>query len=139
MLFRSKQVKIAQEKFGNKKVRGYNTDRGRVYLQYGPPDQRSESASDASAHPYEIWQYYKLINKANNIPQTNKMFVFYSPHFTGYDFKLLHSNVIGEIQDMDWQSKIKGSSVNNNPVDDRKKNNEDGFGNHSNDLFNNPR
>jgi len=133
-------VRYVQEKFGNSKIRGYDTDRGRVYLQYGPPDQRSESGLDPTVHPYEIWQYYKLVNKADHFAETNRLFIFYSPHYLGYDFKLIHSTALGEVQDQDWQQRIQTSGVpNKNPADDTPTPTQDDFGNHVNDLLNNPR
>ncbi|MEZ5147807.1 MAG: GWxTD domain-containing protein [Bacteroidales bacterium] len=53
--------------------KGYETDRGRIYLQYGPPNAISESYNEPSAYPYEIWHYYVLDNG-----QRNKRFVFYT-------------------------------------------------------------
>jgi GWxTD domain-containing protein len=78
--------------------RGYETDRGRVYLKYGPPNIISESYNEPSSYPYEIWHYYEL---ADN--QRNKKFVFYSTDMLTNSFKLLHSDAIGEIQNYKWQ------------------------------------
>ena len=59
----------AEYKTLNKK--GFETDRGRVYLQYGPPNTIQKQYHEPSAYPYEIWHYYKLAN------QSNRKFVFY--------------------------------------------------------------
>jgi GWxTD domain-containing protein len=78
--------------------KGYETDRGRVYLQYGPPNIISESYNEPSSYPYEIWQYYELAGG-----QRNKRFVFYTTDLITNNFQLLHSDAIGEIYNYKWK------------------------------------
>jgi len=78
--------------------KGYESDRGRVYLKYGNPNTISERHNEPSAYPYEIWHYYKLGNN-----QRNKKFVFYAEDIVTNDFVLIHSNAIGEISNYRWQ------------------------------------
>lgn len=78
--------------------RGFETDRGRVYLKYGPPNAISESYNEPSAYPYEIWHYYELENG-----QRNKRFVFYTKDIVTNDFTQLHSDVSGELSNYRWQ------------------------------------
>ena len=78
--------------------RGYETDRGRVYLEYGPPNAISESYNEPATYPYEIWHYYVLDNG-----QRNKRFVFYTKDLVTNDFMLLHSDVSGELSNYRWQ------------------------------------
>ena len=92
-----KRVDQVQSMFGSKQVKGYLTDRGRVYLQYGPPNEVKEVPSDPVTLPYEIWDYYYLNN------QSNVKFVFYDPVLTGNDYELLHSNLYGEVQNPNWR------------------------------------
>jgi GWxTD domain-containing protein len=92
------QVAVAQENFGTPVKKGYQTDRGRVFLQYGPPNAREVHYMEPSSLPYEIWQYYTL-----NETQRNKKFVFYSPDMVTSDFYLLHSDAIGEIYEPRWK------------------------------------
>jgi hypothetical protein len=87
-----------EERFATQIHKGYETDRGRVYLKYGPPNIITESYNEPSSYPYEIWQYYKLGNN-----QTNKRFVFYSNNELTNNFELLHSDAIGEISNYRWQ------------------------------------
>jgi GWxTD domain-containing protein len=94
----NEQVRIANFNFKTPVKKGYQTDRGRVYLEYGPPNTRSERPSEPSTYPYEIWQYYTLSNS-----QRNKKFVFYSPDMVTNDYFLLHSDAIGEIHNYSWQ------------------------------------
>jgi len=80
---------------------GHETDRGRVFMQYGTPNHRNVSNSEPGAYPYEVWQYYRLPNG-----QTNAYFVFYLPGLATNDFKLIHSTARGELQDSRWRMKI---------------------------------
>jgi len=104
------QVVIAQENFGNIIKKGYQTDRGRVFLQYGPPNAREGHYNEPSTYPYEIWQYYTL-----NQNQRNKRFVFYSPDMVTADFTLLHSDAIGEVYEPRWKVFLRSKMMA--PVD----------------------
>lgn len=114
---------------GNKK--GYLTERGRVYLKYGAPNQLSRVYNEPSAYPYEIWQYYTLGN------QTNRKFVFYNPEIGGNDFRLLHSDARGEIFDSQWMAMLKRRTENMNDVDKTKP--RSSWGNNYEQIFQNPR
>ncbi|MEZ5083692.1 MAG: GWxTD domain-containing protein [Bacteroidales bacterium] len=78
--------------------KGFDTDRGRIYLKYGPPNSISENYNEPSAYPYEIWHYYEMKDG-----QRNKRFVFYAEDIVTNDFALLHSDAIGEISNYRWQ------------------------------------
>jgi GWxTD domain-containing protein len=110
--------------------KGYETDRGRVYLEYGPPNIITESVSDPAAYPYEIWQYYTLQN------QRNKKFVFYLPDLVTNEYELIHSDAIGEINDPAWELKLVKRNTTTNDMDQTKGN--DYFGGKANDYYNNP-
>jgi len=91
-----------QVNFGTPVKKGYQTDRGRVYLQYGPPNTRSTQYNEPSNYPYEIWQYYTLNNN-----QRNRKFVFYSPDMVTSDFILLHTDAIGEVYNPRWKVDLR--------------------------------
>ncbi len=78
--------------------KGYETDRGRVYLKYGPPNSISESYNEPSTYPYEIWHYYVMENG-----QRDRKFIFYTQDIVTNDFVLLHSDVTGELANYRWQ------------------------------------
>ncbi len=110
-----KQVEVVNSKYSTKVKRGYDTDRGRVYLEYGSPDEIVDKSFDASSGlnegwgtvPYQIWHYYKLKN------QSNRKFVFANANLALSDYQLFHSNAIGEINDPDWESKLsRGNAMN---------------------------
>ena len=108
--YRSEVIKV-QKEFASSIKRGYNTDRGRVYLQYGAPDNRTISTYEPSAYPYEIWQYYKINN------QSNRRFVFYNPDLVTNDYTLIHSDALGEIMNDQWQFLILKRDTQTNDID----------------------
>ena len=113
---------------------GYRTDRGYVFLKYGQPDKIMESPNEPGAYPYEIWHYYEVAN------QHNKRFVFMSKDSAANDYQLIHSDVVGEINNPRWQleiySRIYGQGYDQG-VDQTEY--EKGWGSHAGDLYNNPR
>ncbi len=113
---------------------GYRTDRGYVFLKYGQPDKIVESPNEPGAYPYEIWHYYEVAN------QRNKRFVFMSKDDSTNDYHLIHSDVVGEINNPRWQleiySRIYGEGYDQG-VDQTEY--EKGWGSHAGDLYNNPR
>ncbi len=56
--------------FGDK---GWRSDRGRIYIKFGPPDEIQSKPYELSTKPYEIWFYYRL----------NLKFVFYDRYGFG--------------------------------------------------------
>jgi GWxTD domain-containing protein len=126
------EVKKVNKDFGTQTMRGYETDRGRVYLQYGAPDQRTISNTEPNVYPYEIWQYYKLAK------QSNKKFVFYNQDLSTNNYTLLHSDVRGEILNQNWQMVLQKRTIQSNNMDMQKPG-YDNFGNQVNDNFSNPR
>ena len=113
---------------------GYRTDRGYVFLKYGQPDKIMQEPNEPGAYPYEIWHYYEVAN------QHNKRFVFMAKDSAANDYHLIHSNVIGEINNPRWQleiySRIYGVGYDQG-VDQTEY--EKGWGSHAGDLYDNPR
>lgn len=122
----NEKVQLVNKTYGNKVVRGYLTDRGRVYLRYGAPNTIYESPYDSHSYPYEIWHYYYLED------QSNVKFIFYNTDLVSNDYELLHSDKFGEYHDSAWQSKLtlrKSTPVYNFDVNES----EDYWGNHTKD------
>jgi len=94
------KVNYVNRTFGSKLLKGYRTDRGRVYLQYGEPNSIFESPYDSHSYPYEIWHYYYCVDQAN------VKFVFYNTDLVSNDFELIHSDKRGELQDPFWKIKV---------------------------------
>jgi len=93
----NEEVQKVNEEYGTRIQKGYRTERGRVYLQYGPPNTIARYYNEPSAYPYEIWHYYKLEN------QSNRKFVFINKNTATNDFELLHSDANGEAYEPRWE------------------------------------
>ena len=95
------KVKYVQDKFGTRILKGYKADRGRVYLMYGPPNLVESRPSEPSSWPYEIWQYDQLLSE--RYPnQTNKQFIFGLFELASKNYRLIHSNAMGEMFNPNW-------------------------------------
>ena len=94
------QVKRVNSSFTAQRMKGYQTDRGIVFLKYGAPDRIVQNHNEPGAYPYEIWHYYTLDK------QRNKKFVFMTKDITTNDFQLIHSDAIGEINNFRWTNEI---------------------------------
>jgi GWxTD domain-containing protein len=139
------EVEKVNKEFGTQIMRGYMTERGRVYLQYGPPDQRVLMYNEPSSYPYEIWQYYTIrgnttspgaSNQPNNTTQSNKRFVFANFDLVTNNFVLLHSDARGEVRDDRWQTRLVKRDSQYRDLD--KNRTDPQYGGHSNDIFINP-
>ena len=73
------RVAYANEHFSLTGDDGWRTDRGRIYIIYGPPDD-VEHQTDQQFREYEIWRYTNL----------NKEFVFWDRNGSG-DYELVRS------------------------------------------------
>ena len=126
-------VKRVNMSFKNTSYPGYRTDRGYVFLKYGQPDKIMESPNEPGAYPYEIWHYYEIAN------QHNKHFVFMSKDSAANDYQLIHSDVIGEVNNPRWQLEIYSRFYGqpNEGVDQTEY--QETWGSHAGDLYNNPR
>lgn len=102
-------VDYAEQHYKTAISHGFETDRGRVFLQYGPPNHVEGSDREPGAYPYEIWQYYKLSNNQSNIH-----FVFCNSDLVTNDYKLIHSEALGELYDPRWRFKIYNTFKDSN-------------------------
>ncbi len=125
------QVNAINEFYGDRFNKGYTTERGRVHLQYGPPNSIDRHEHEPDAYPYEIWHYYKIKN------QTNKKFVFYNPNLAGNDYRLLHSDMTGEVNNPSWNIDLYKRNTPNTNLDNTKR--IQNMGNQSQDAFDVPK
>ncbi|MDZ4665036.1 MAG: GWxTD domain-containing protein [Bacteroidota bacterium] len=119
------------------KQKGYFTDRGRVYLQYGKPNQRVVQANEPSTYPYEIWQYYRLTDKTNGQFFTNRKFLFVNKSVADDCFKLEHSDMKGEVNNPRWRYEVMKRQTDG--IHDPDNESPGTSGSQMDDLFNNPR
>jgi len=72
-----KRIVFANEKYGDE-IPGWKTDRGRVYVAFGPPDSIEshhagekagppEEAAEANRHPWEEWHYRHIEGRGDNV------------------------------------------------------------------------
>jgi GWxTD domain-containing protein len=131
-----KEVWKVEAMFATPVRKGYDTDRGRVWLQYGEPNTRITRYNETEVFPYEIWHYYK-IGRFNN-----KRFLFYSRTVVNIDFELLHSDVPGEVQNENWPYIMRSKNNDLRPTDTQlnRMNPRDTYSRDElEDLFYNPR
>jgi GWxTD domain-containing protein len=88
-----KRITDATQRYRAQGREGWKTDRGRVFVLYGEPDEIERHPSQEDTKPYEIWQYYQIENGVQ--------FYFIDRSSFG-DFILVHSTKRGEIQDDQW-------------------------------------
>lgn len=136
------EVQKVNKEYGTYGLKGFDTDRGRVYLQYGPPDQRTKFDTEPSAYPYEIWEYYTLFDKTQaltnpNNKQSSKNFVFYNPDLVTNKYTLIHSEARGEIYNTRWRLLLHKRDTAAPDLD--QESTPDRFGEKADDSFNNPR
>ena len=54
-----RRVNVANQNFSYLRTSGWKTDRGRVYVIYGEPDQIEDYPFSLDRLPYQEWQYYR--------------------------------------------------------------------------------
>jgi len=90
---------IANRQFSTKtddRTDGWKTDRGRIYIKYGPPDEIENYPSSLERKPLQQWFYYQLGD------QGDVYFLFVDEDGFG-NFSLAHSTARGEKYDPQWE------------------------------------
>ncbi len=139
------RVDHVQAVFSYPRTQGIHTDRGRVYLQYGPPDfirdeknfvsvnkfgntfkgttetmqQRGTISNDDMTSPSQGHIYYLPYQlwRYNKLPtdDPDRVFLFWDEHRSGY-YTLLNSNARGEVQDPMWERRLSRQQIGENVV-----------------------
>ncbi|NIN01253.1 MAG: GWxTD domain-containing protein [candidate division Zixibacteria bacterium] len=81
---------------------GWNTDMGRVYIVYGEPSEIERHVSSRGSKPREQWNYHELEGGA--------YFIFVDEDGYGV-YRLVHSNYKGEINDSQWEERIRTGTM----------------------------
>lgn len=84
------------------KTNGWNSDRGRIYIVYGPSDTHQDVLTPRVGNPFIIWNYLGY--------KGGKVFVFEDIHGDN-DFRLVHSNVNGEPFSPSWDTLLQDESI----------------------------
>lgn len=123
-------IKQVNYSFGTNSLYGFNTDRGRVFIQYGVPNQRQIADREPGSYPYEIWQYYDKVNGK----QSNVKFIFYNTDLVTNHYTLLHSTAVGEMRNEQWQQMLQSSFTGGNtPINED--NSQQHYGGRSKERF----
>ena len=97
-------IAIANNRFregGAANVPGWSTDRGRIFLKYGDPDEFLSRPSFGQTQPYEIWKYSS---------RRPLKFVFYDETGFGH-FVLIFTNDRTETMRPDWETLMGAEAV----------------------------
>ena len=130
-----KEVEKVNANYGTSIYKGYDTDRGRVYLQYGPPNTISPNYFEPNTYPYEIWHYYVLRDHLS-ADQSNRKFVFANVELGSQNFNIIHSDAKNEINNRRWNHDLhKRSSMS---IDLDQEDTGGHYGGRSKDFFENP-
>ncbi|MCK5331692.1 MAG: GWxTD domain-containing protein, partial [Candidatus Marinimicrobia bacterium] len=88
------RIKNANSRFSVGDQKGWTTDRGRVLIIYGLPNDIEQFKSGIDIKPYETWYYHKM--------QGGVLFVF--ADLTGFNnYVLLHSTHRNELSNNNWK------------------------------------
>lgn len=93
------KVKFANKNFGTPLLAGWKTDRGRVYVLYGAPDDRERYPFESSSKAYEVWRYNQI--------EGGVEFVFIDITSNSDNYQLVHSTKKDELRDDNWQQRLK--------------------------------
>jgi GWxTD domain-containing protein len=106
------------KKYATQTMPAYQTDRGRVLLQYGKPnlveneysDRFRKAMQNLNTVPYEIWYYYTLDKP---VKQSDVIFVFVQENRGNDNYRLLHSTGIGEVRNREWRKAVETNATYN--------------------------
>ena len=134
------RLEYVEENYSYPKTPGYMTDRGRVYLQYGPPDHIRDEKNFVGAlyvqNSPDDDNYVVGTNRVNSIVPTkptnqghihylpyqlwrynhmdndypNRVFLFWDEFRSGY-YRLLNSNARGEIRTPNWERMLSQNQL----------------------------
>ncbi|MGB9823930.1 MAG: GWxTD domain-containing protein [Candidatus Hydrothermia bacterium] len=96
-----KRCKYADENFSLPGKPGRLSDRGRIYIKYGPPDERNRVTFELTSRNREHWIYY-----GSGV----KEFVFVDIKGNG-DYELVYSSVEEEPTRPDWMKYVSPSDL----------------------------
>jgi GWxTD domain-containing protein len=98
-------VAYADKHFGEKgrvSAPGWRTDRGRIYIKYGEPEEQLDRVQAGRAVPYQVWRYRQ---------GRDRYFVFADRSNGIGVFQLVHSNDVKEIGLPNWREIVTQEGV----------------------------
>ncbi len=92
-----RRIEVCNQKYGVLGKKGWETDRGRVYMKYGEPSEIERYPNQIDTKPYEIWHYNEI--------EGGIVFIF--ADLTNFsDYQLIHSTARGELRDDNWERRV---------------------------------
>ncbi len=55
-----RRIQFSNARFANGSLGGWISDRGRIFIKFGEPDDVERHPFEPNGNPYEIWRYYSL-------------------------------------------------------------------------------
>ncbi len=107
MIEHYRRIRFANEAFStfrseDAEKNGWRSDRGRVYIEYGPPDDIENHPSSLEELPWVHWFYFEV--------DAGSEFIFVDE--TGFgDYRLIHSTARGEHKNENWTERIRPTST----------------------------
>ena len=98
-------VAYAEKHFGEKgrvSAPGWRTDRGRIYIKYGEPEEQLDRVQAGRAVPYQVWRYRQ---------GRDRYFVFADRSNGIGIYQLVHSNDVKEIGLPNWREIVTQEGV----------------------------
>jgi GWxTD domain-containing protein len=112
------EVRHVNKVYGVRVLPGYQSDRGRIYLQYGPPTLVEDRRFETGTYPFEIWQYDQLKSPTTR-DQVDRIFVFVDREVNTNRYRLVHSTAQGERYNEFWTRELEvGSQIGERYEDD---------------------
>lgn len=95
-----RRIAYANQRFAAD-VAGWKTDRGRIYIQYGPPDEIESHPNGTASQgfPVELWMYHTIPNLGNNV-----VMEFDDPTYTGHF--VMTADPTGKLNDI-WMDTVR--------------------------------
>jgi len=84
--------------YNTTRTNGWSTDRGRIYMKYGPWDDRDDISTPVVGNPFVIWYYHTVREGAVFVFEDKQGF---------HDYTLVHSNVEGERFSREWEERLR--------------------------------
>lgn len=98
-------VAYADKNFGEKgrvSAPGWRTDRGRIYVKFGSPDEQLDRVQAGRAVPYQVWRYQR---------GRDRYYVFADRSNGIGIYQLVHSNDVKEIGLPNWREIVTQEGV----------------------------
>ncbi len=92
------RLDYVNKRFGISTKKGYRTDRGRVLITYGEPNQIERFPSTMDSKSHEVWHFDEI--------EGGVIFVYIDMNGFG-DFRLVHSTARSEMYNADWESLLE--------------------------------